>query len=342
MRAVVCTGVKGIAQLSLRHDWPVPPVGDDDVLIEVRSAALGFPDVLLIEGKYQVQLPTPFVAGTECAGVVADLGRNVTDLRIGDRVISNAFTGLLADYAAVPRASIERTPDCLTDDEACGLQVNYFTTYHALKQRARLAPGETLLVLGAAGGLGTTAVQLGKRMGARVIAAAGSPAKLALAARIGADELIDYSREDLKLRAKALTGGRGVDVVFDPVGGALSEAALRATGYGGRHLVLGFAAGQIPRMPLNLTLLKSSALVGVYLQRFLENQPDAYRQNVHELWQMFQAGLRLVLGPVYALEDFAEAFRALIERRVVGKSVVRVREPAAQAAAGTDAGVCAA
>jgi NADPH2:quinone reductase len=224
---------------------------------------------------------------------------------------------------AAKAALVIPAPRKLDFAAAAGICITYFTSMHALKQRAALQAGETLLVLGAAGGVGTTAVELGKQMGAVVIAAASSAAKLELARRLGADHVINYATEDLRDRVKAITGGKGVDVVYDPVGGELAEPALRSMAWGGRYLVIGFAAGEIPRIPLNLPLLKGCSIVGVFWGAFSQRERDVQRANATELWQMFEAGrLVPVVGETHALDDYAAAFEALASRRAQGKVVL--------------------
>ena len=252
MRAVVCRELGLPDKLTFENDWPEPPVGEQDVLIEVKTAGINFPDVLMIQGKYQNQPELPYVPGGEVAGIVAEVGDKVTRFKPGDEVITFGGTGAFCDRMATHETLVFPKPVGLDWGEAAGVSINYFTSYYALKQRAELGEGETLLVLGAGGGVGITAVEIGKLMGARVIAAASSEEKLQLARDAGADETINYSEVGLKDAVKELTGGRGADVVYDPVGGDFSEQALRATAWKGRFLVIGFAAGDIPRIPLKI------------------------------------------------------------------------------------------
>jgi len=323
MRAVICRELTGVGGLEYVHDWPVPQAGPGEVVVEVKAAALNFPDLLMIQGLYQERPPLPFVVGTEMSGVVAEVGEGVTNLAVGDRVVA-ACGRTLAERVAAKAALVIPAPRKLAFEAAAGICITYFTSMYALKQRAALRAGETLLVLGAAGGVGTTALELGKQMGAVVIAAAGSDAKLELARRLGADHVINYATEDLRERVKAITGGKGVDVVYDPVGGALAEPALRSMAWGGRYLVIGFAAGDIPRIPLNLPLLKGCSVVGVFWGAFAQRERDAQRANVMELWQMFEAErLVPVVGEVHPLDDYAAAFEALASRRAQGKVVLR-------------------
>jgi len=324
MRAVICRDLTGIDGLALVTDWPEPQPAVGEVVIDVKAAALNFPDVLTIQGLYQDRPGLPFVAGTELAGVVSAVGEGVTRLRVGDRVVA-ACGRTLAERVAAKASVVLPAPRNLSFEAASGICITYFTSMHALKQRAQLQPGETLLVLGAAGGVGTTAVELGKLMGATVIAAASSDEKLALARSLGAEHLINYSTQDLRERIKEITGGKGVDVVYDPVGGDLAEPALRGVAWKGRYLVIGFAGGDIPRIPLNLPLLKGCSVVGVYWGSFAGREPEVQRQNVAELWQMFESGrLVPVVGETHELDDFAAAFEALATRRARGKVVVRI------------------
>ncbi len=264
MKALVCKELGLADKLELVEDWADPEVGEHDVLIDVKAAGLNFPDVLIIQGKYQIQPELPFIPGAECSGVVAAVGAKVTRFKVGDRVLSMGVAGAFCKKIAVNEYGAFPIPESLSFEQAAGISITYFTSYYALKQRANIQPGETLLVLGAAGGVGTTAIELGKLMGAKVIAAASSAEKLELCKQLGADELINYSETSLKDAVKELTGGKGVDVVYDPVGGDFSEPAIRSMGWNGRYLVIGFASGPIPRIPLNLALLKGCSIVGVF------------------------------------------------------------------------------
>ena len=322
MRAVVCRELAGVPGLRYETDWPEPRAGKGEVVVEVKAAALNFPDLLMIQGLYQERPDPPFVPGAEMSGVVTEVGEGVSGFAVGDRVVG-ACGRTLAERVAAKASLLAPAPRALGFEAAAGICITYFTSYHALKQRADLRPGETLLVLGAAGGVGTSAVEVGKALGATVIAAASTPEKLELARSIGADHLVDYSKEDLRARIKELTGGRGVDVVYDPVGGALAEAALRSMAWKGRYLVIGFASGDIPRIPLNLPLLKGCSIVGVFWGSFALREREIQGQNVRELWQLFESGrLAPVVGETHALEDYAAAFAALAERRARGKVVL--------------------
>ena len=324
MRAVICRDLTGVSGLALVNDWPEPQAAAGEVVIEVRAAALNFPDLLMIQGLYQDRPGLPFVAGSELAGIVTAVGDGVTRFKAGDRVVS-ACGRTLAERVAAKAALVLPAPRGLGFESAAGICITYFTTMHALRQRAHLQSGETLLVLGAAGGVGTTAVELGKLMGATVIAAASTDEKLELVRGLGADHLVNYSTQDLRERIKEITAGKGVDVVYDPVGGDLAESALRSIAWNGRYLVIGFAGGEIPRIPLNLPLLKGCSVVGVYWGSFAGREPEVQRQNVAELWQLFESGrLVPVVGEMHDLDDYAAAFEALATRRARGKVVVRV------------------
>jgi len=323
MRAVICRALTGVAGLAVVSDWPEPRPAPGEVVVDVKASALNFPDLLMIQGLYQERPEPPFVVGTELSGVVTAVGEGVARLKVGDAVVS-ACGRTMAERVAVKASLVLPAPRGLPLESAAGICVTYFTTMHALKQRAELEAGETLLVLGAAGGVGTTAVELGKQMGATVIAAASSDAKLELARSLGADHLVNYSTGDLRERIREITGGAGVDVVYDPVGGELAEPALRSMAWNGRYLVIGFAGGEIPRIPLNLPLLKGCSIVGVFWGSFAHREPDLQRQNVAELWALFEAGkLVPVVGEVHAMDDVAAAFDALAHRRARGKVIVR-------------------
>jgi NADPH2:quinone reductase len=323
MKALVCREHGLPDKLDLVDDWPEPEVGENDVLIDVKAAGLNFPDVLIIQGKYQFQPDLPFIPGGECAGVVAAVGDKVTRHQVGDKVVCAGGAGAFCARVATHELAAFPMPNTLSFEQAAGISITYFTSYHALKQRADIQPGETLLVLGAAGGVGTSAIELGKVMGARVIAAASSDEKLELCAKLGADELINYSETSLKDAVKALTGGKGVDVVYDPVGGDYSEPAVRSMAWKGRYLVIGFASGPIPQIPLNLTLLKGCSLVGVFWGRFTGEEPEQNMQNIRELTELFESGkISPLVTEVYPLEQYQEAYNCMIERRARGKVIM--------------------
>ena len=321
MRAVVCKTLGSIDDLVLETlDDPTP--GPGQVLLDVAAAGINFPDLLVIAGKYQVRPELPFVPGGECAGRVIAVGEGVKRVKEGDHVIAMGLTGAFAERMVVAEAETLPVPAGLALETAAGITITYGTTYHALVQRARLQEGETLLVLGAAGGVGLAAVELGKALGATVIAAASSQEKLEAAQAAGADFGIDYTSEPLKDRVKELTGKKGADVIYDPVGGDFSEQAFRSIAWKGRHLVIGFAAGDIPKLPLNLTLLKGASVVGVFWGSFTQREAKTSAENFHELQRLFEAGrLKPRITP-YPLEEYRAALSSLAERRAQGKVVL--------------------
>jgi NADPH2:quinone reductase len=324
MKALLCTHY-GTPDDLVIADLPDPVAGEGEVVVRIHAVGLNFFDTLIIAGKYQVKPAFPFSPGAECAGVVESVGAGVTRLSVGDRVVAYCRHGAARERIAVPEARVTRVPDGLDDDHAAGLCVTYGTSYHALKDRGDLKPGETLAVLGASGGVGLAAVELGKLMGARVVACVSSAEKLAFAKKHGADAGIDYSREDLKETLRKLTDGRGVDVIYDPVGGAYSEAALRGLAWGGRFLVVGFAAGDIPKMPLNLVLLKNCDIRGVTWGAWAELNLDRYRENSEELLAWAAAGkLSTHVHAVYPLAEAAAALKTIAARKVMGKVILRV------------------
>jgi NADPH2:quinone reductase len=323
MKALVCKELGLADKLELVDDWADPELGEHDVLIEVKAAGLNFPDVLIIQGKYQIQPELPFIPGAECSGVVTAVGANVTRYKVGDRVLSMGASGAFCEKIAANEYAVFPMPQSLSFEQAAGISITYFTSYYALKQRANIQPGETLLVLGAAGGVGTTAIELGKLMGARVIAAASSQEKLALCKQLGADEVINYNEVSLKDAVKELTGGKGVDVVYDPVGGDYAEPAIRSMAWNGRYLVIGFASGPIPKIPLNLALLKGCSLVGVFWGRFSGEEPEQNIKNIEELWELFDGGkISPVVTDSFPFAQYEEAFNCLIERRARGKVIM--------------------
>jgi len=324
MKAILCKEY-GPAETLVIEDVPSPKMGDRGVKIRVKAAGLNFPDTLIIEGKYQLQPPMPFSPGGELAGEVIEVGEKVTRFKPGDRVAALTGFGAFAEEVVAPESNLLPVPDNMPDEKAAGFMMVYGTSYYALKQRANLQPGETLLVLGASGGVGLAAVELGKAMGAKVIAAASSSEKLRIAKDAGADELINYTDEPLKDAVKKLTKGKGVDVIYDPVGGDFTEQALRTMAWNGRHLIIGFAAGDIPKVPANLTLLKGCSVVGVFWGAFTRNEPEVSAQNMMELLQMYSEGkIDPKVSEVFDFEQYAEALGALTGRRATGKVVLRV------------------
>jgi NADPH2:quinone reductase len=323
MKAVLCSRFGGPDDLEIR-DIPPPVAGVGEAVVAVRAAALNFFDTLLIAGKYQLKPPFPFSPASEFAGVVDSVGSGVTALAPGDRVVGSMGSGAARERVAVKVERLVQLPDRLDFDRAAGLTVTYGTTVHALKDRAQLKPGETLAVLGAAGGTGLAAIELGKLMGARVIACASSADKLAFARRHGADETVNYREEDLKEALRRVTDGRGVDVIYDPVGGAYAEAAIRSIAWAGRFLVIGFAAGEIPKLPLNLVLLKGCDVRGVFWGQFTERYPEKHRANMAKLVQWCADGkLSAHVHAVYPLEKTADALKALADRKAMGKILLR-------------------
>ena len=322
MKALLCESYGPPANLKYR-EVDNPTAGPGEVLLRVRVCSVNFPDTLIIRGKYQVRPPLPFAPGSDVAGDVLAVGPGVTHLQAGDAVVALTRVGGFAEQLVVPASNCFPKPPDMSYEVAAAFLMAYGTSYHALKDRAQLQAGETLLVLGASGGVGLAAVELGKALGARVIAAASTPDKLEFCRQHGADDTILYTTEDLKSRAKELTGGKGVDVVYDPVGDRFSEPALRALARGGRHLVVGFAAGDIPRIPLNLTLLKECAIVGVFFGNFSKYEPKKFQRNIGELLQFFARGqLKPHIHARYPLERGAEALEAIARREVRGKAVV--------------------
>jgi NADPH2:quinone reductase len=322
MRAVLCRALGPPEALAV-EEVPSPRPGPKQLVVSVRAAGVNFPDTLVIQGKYQLKPALPFSPGGELAGVVKEVGEAVTHLRPGDPVIAFAGWGAFAEEALVEASNAMPAPAGLDPRIAASFAMAYGTSLHALQDRARLSPGETLLVLGAAGGVGLAALELGKLLGARVIAAASTDAKLEICRRRGADEVVSYGREDWRDRVKELTGGKGVDVVYDPVGGALAEPALRLLAWGGRHLVVGFAGGDIPRIPLNLPLLKGFSIVGVYWGEFARREPQRHQANMRQLLSWLSEGkLQPLVSKVYPLDRAAEALRAIMDREATGKLVL--------------------
>ncbi len=302
-------------------------MGPGDVLVSVTAASVNFPDVLIIENKYQMKPPLPFSPGCEAAGVVKDVGRDVEHVTRGDRVMVVTGYGAFAEEIAVPAPRLVPIPDGMDDVTAGSFLFTYGTAHHALVDRGQLRAGETLLVLGAAGGVGLAAVEIGKAAGARVIACASTDDKLAVCLAHGADAAINYATASLRDEVKRLAGEHGVDVVCDPVGGRFAELALRSTAWGGRFLVVGFAAGEIPTIPLNLPLLKGCAIVGVFWGGFIVREPARYRAGVNQLCQWYREGrLKPHIDRTFPLEQAAEALKLMATRHVTGKVVLTVTD----------------
>lgn len=322
MRAVRChelIGPKGLRVDTLE----TPKPGEGEVLIDVRAAGVNFPEVLLSYGKYQFKPEPPFIPGGEAAGVVSAVGAGVTMLKVGDRVAATMINGGFAEQLVVSELAAVKLPDSVDFQVGAVTLLTYATTYHALVDRAQLKAGETLLVLGAAGGVGVAAIQLGKLLGAKVIAAASTPEKIAFCKQMGADEGINYGTEDLKERVKALTNGDGANVIYDPVGGRYSEPALRSIAWEGRFLVVGFAAGDIPKIPLNLTLLKGCQIVGVFWGSFAMRDPMRQRANADKILGWVGEGkLKPHVDASLPFDRAAEALERLEKRQVLGKLVL--------------------
>jgi NADPH2:quinone reductase len=322
MKAVLCKKL-GPPEDLVVEDIPslVPQAGQ--VVVAVKAAGVNFPDTLIIQGKYQFKPEPPFSPGGEVAGVVKVVGGGVTNVKVGDHVIAASTFGGFAEEMLCDADRLVPMPAGMAFEPASAFLLTYGTSYHALKDRAHLQPGETMLVLGASGGVGLAAVQLGKAMGARVIAAASSDAKLEVCRQNGADEVINYASDDLRARVKALTSGKGVDVVYDPVGGPYSEMALRDMAWNGRFLVVGFAAGDIPKVPLNLALLKGCAIVGVFWGAFTRNEPEKNRRNNEELLALYMQGkVKPHIHATYPLSRAGEALNEVLYKRVSGKIVL--------------------
>jgi NADPH2:quinone reductase len=323
MKALLCTRLGGPDDLTV-EDIADPVAGPGEAVVRIEAAALNFFDTLIIAGKYQTKPDLPFSPAAEFAGVVESVAPGVTAITPGDRVAGYVPYGAARERIAVPADRLIRLPDGLESNRAAGLIVTYGTSYYALKDRAHLRPGETLAVLGASGGVGLAAVELGKAMRARVIACASSDQKLAFARDHGADETVNYARQPLRDALKRVGGERGIDVVYDPVGGAHAEAALRALAWEGRFLVVGFAGGEIPKLPLNLVLLKSCDVRGVFWGAWTARDPAAHRANMADLLAWCAAGtLSAHVQAVYPLERAADALKALSDRSVMGKLILR-------------------
>jgi NADPH:quinone reductase len=322
MKAVLCKQY-GLPDTLVVEDVPslVPAAGQ--VVVSMKAAGVNFPDALIIQGKYQMKPPMPFSPGSELAGVVKEIGAAVTNVKAGDAVIAYAGYGGYAEEVTVDAHACIPMPAGVDFKVAASFMMTYGTSYHALKDRAQLQPGETLLVLGAAGGVGSAAVELGKLMGARVIAAASSDDKLEACKQLGADATINYTNEDLREATKRITGGTGVDVVYDPVGDKFAEPAMRDMAWGGRYLVIGFAGGEIPKIPLNLPLLKGFSIVGVFWGNFTRKEPKKNEANVRELLGWIASGkLKPLVSAAYPLAQAARALKDVMERKVKGKVVL--------------------
>ena len=325
MKAIICDHWGAPSSLQLR-DMPSPEPGPKQVLVRVRVAAVNFPDALIVAGKYQFRPEFPFSPGGEMSGEIIAIGAEVKHLAVGNKVVGLASHGAYAQEAVVDATHIVPLPMDISDADlelAGSFVLTYGTSFHALKDRAEARPGETLLVLGAGGGVGLAAVELGKLMGLRVIAAASSQEKRDAARALGADEVIDYNSENLREQIKGLTEGKGVDIVYDPVGGDFAEPALRSVGWRGRYLVIGFAAGDIPKIPINLLLLKGSALVGVFWGEFVRREPKLNAANMAQLFTWLnERKIHPHISKRYPLSQAPAALDALLARNAVGKLVI--------------------
>jgi NADPH2:quinone reductase len=332
MRALQCTELGGPDKLEI-NEVESPSAIPGHVVIDVKSGSINFPDVLMIQGLYQYQPPLPFTPGGESAGIISEIGEDVTKFKVGDKVFAMTGTGAFAEKILAHEGSCTLIPDSMDYDSAAALSMTYGTSLYALKQRANIQPGETLLVLGASGGVGIAAIELGKAMGAKVIAAASTQDKIDMCMAHGADEGFIYpsgnldreQQKELSNKIKELTGGIGANVVYDPVGDSYAEPCLRATAWEGRYLVIGFAAGEIPKIPLNITLLKGCQIVGVFWGAWVGQFPDENKKNFDELFKLHAEGkINPEVSQRYALEDSAEAFSHLANRKAKGKVIINI------------------
>ena len=332
MRALQCTELGGPDKLEI-NEVESPSAIPGNVVIDVKSGSINFPDVLMIQGLYQYQPPLPFTPGGESAGIISEIGDGVTKFKVGDKVFAMTGTGAFAEKILAHENSCTLIPDSMDYDSAAALSMTYGTSLYALKQRAQIQPGETLLVLGASGGVGIAAIELGKAMGARVIAAASTQDKIDMCMAHGADEGFIYpsgnldreQQKQLSNKIKELTGGMGANAVYDPIGDSYAEPCLRATAWEGRYLVIGFAAGEIPKIPLNITLLKGCQIVGVFWGAWVGLFPDENKKNFDELFKLHAEGkINPEVSQRYALEDSAEAFSHLANRKAKGKVIINI------------------
>ncbi len=322
MKAIVCKAW-GPPDSLVVEDLPDLAAGPDEVVVDVKAAGVNFPDVLTVQGKYQVRPELPFTPGNEFAGIVRSVGGGVSAYKPGDRVIGFTRTGAFAEQALAPADALVPMPPGMDFDVAAAITLTYGTSHHAIVDRGARQAGETMLVLGAAGGVGLAAIEIGKAIGARVIAAASSDEKLAVCQAHGADVLVNYARDDLREVLKAATGGKGPDVIYDPVGGVYSEPALRSIAWRGRHLVVGFANGEIPKLPWNLLLLKGASVVGVFWGDFVRREPQANLAAMRQMlgW-MTEGKLRPLVSRRYPLAETARALDDMAARKVTGKVVI--------------------
>ena len=324
MRAVVVHSFANPSEIKV-EDVSAAPITPGHVRVRVHAVGCGFPDALIIAGKYQAKMELPFTPGTEFAGVVTEMSAEIEHFRLGMRVLGTVTQGAMAEECVVPVHSLARMPEKMSMREAAAFLVNYGTTYHALKQRANLRPGETLLVVGATGGTGIAAIELGKALGGRVLAGVGSDEKLALATQHGADAAFNYSSQSIKEAVATFSDGKGIDVVYDPVGSALAEQCVRAMAWNGRYLVIGFAGGSIPSIPLNLPLLKGCAIIGVFWGAHTRREPALHANNMRELFELFEQNkLRPEVTSLRGLDSIQDALQLLEQRRARGKLVLHL------------------
>lgn len=322
MKAIVCEQFAAVEALQYQ-DVADPVAGKGQVLVDVTAIGVNYPDSLLVQGLYQMKPPFPFIPGMEVAGVISAIGDGVTHLQVGQRVVGLPGLNAYAEKVAIDSATVMPLPDSIPDAEAAGLITAHATAHHALKQRAHLQPGEWLVVTGAAGGTGLAAVQIGKAMGAKVVAVCSTREKLDIAKANGADILINYSESDLKTELKRLNDGKGVDVVYDVVGGDAFDACSRSMAWNGRLLVIGFASGKIPQFPVNLALVKGYSVVGVFWGSFTRYQPKTFRENMTELMDWYMAGdVKVIVDEVFPLQDAAKALHKVMDREVKGKVIL--------------------
>ena len=322
MRAVLCKEFGGTDKLVV-EDVPGPALREGAVRLQIHAAGINFADLLLVSGQYQEKPPLPFIPGAEAGGLITEVGAGVSNVKAGDRVMALTGTGAFAEEAVVDAGRIFPIPAGMDFASAAGFPVTYGTSHGAFDWRARLKPGEWLLVLGAAGGVGLTAVEIGKAMGAQVIACAGGEEKLAVAKSHGADHLIDYSREDIRARVKEITEGHGADVVYDPVGGDAFDASLRSIAWGGRIIVIGFASGRIPQIPANIVLVKNIDIIGFYWGSHQTRKPELLRQSFAQLFRWFEEGkLKPHVSEKVDLKDASRALDLLRQRKSTGKVVL--------------------
>lgn len=324
MKALLCK-THGLPDTLVLEEVADPVPGPGEVLVDIKAAGVNFPDVLIIQGKYQSRPDLPFSPGGEMAGVVSAVGPGVSGFQPGQRVFGLCTHGAFAEKTVMPARQLHTIPDGIAFEVASAFLLTYGTSWHALKDRAALQAGETVLILGASGGVGIAAIQIAKSLGARVIAAASTEAKLELCKAQGADETINYTTDNLRERLKELTGGNGPDVVYDPVGGDYAEPAFRSIAWRGRYLVIGFANGEIPRLPLNLALLKGAAIVGVFWGAYTQREPAKFARDVSDMFELVAQGkLQPHISARYPLARAPEALNDMLQRRVTGKIVIQI------------------